>query len=289
MIISLSGNPSVGKKVARLSKKSFQQITTDRFPDGELYLRFPKKVPRENLIFIQSFHGYINDKFIETIFAAKSAKNGRKLTLIATYFPYLRQDKEFKPGEIVSNELSAELISSVFDEIAIFDPHLHREKTLSHIFPIKAHKLTANSLIAEYIRKNIKNPFIIGPDWESYKWAEKVAEMINCPSAILRKKRISSRKVNVYLTKKIDLKNKNVVIVDDMISTGHTLLEAIKDLKSIGAKKITCIAVHGIFVENALKKLRKAGAKVITTNTIPNSTAKIDVSKLIVDHLKKRN
>ena len=102
----------------------------------------------------------------------------------------------------------------------------------------------------------------------------------------MEKKRISSRKVGVKLHKKIDIKNKNLVFIDDMISTGHTLLEAIKSMKMLGAKKVTCFAVHGILVENALQKLRKAGADVITTNTIPNKAAKIDVSGLIVEKLK---
>lgn len=103
----------------------------------------------------------------------------------------------------------------------------------------------------------------------------------------MEKERYSSRKVSVKLNKKIDIKNKNLIFIDDMISTGHTLLEAIKAMKKLGARKVSCFAVHGILVENALEKLRKAGADVITTNTIPNKAARIDVSRLIVDCLKK--
>src|SRR3989338_10125229 len=286
MIVSLSGNPKVARNVSKLLHSSCMQLEQKKFPDGELYLRFPKKLDK-NVVFIQSFYGEINDRLVEAYFAAKEArKHSKKITLVATYFPYLRQDEQFNPGEIVSNKIAAELASDAFDEVAVFDPHLHREGKLSDIFTVKATKLTANPLIAEYIRKKIKNPFIIGPDWESYKWAERVAEIVGCESAILEKKRKSSRKVVVKLTKKIEISDKNVVIIDDIISTGHTLLEAIKDLRKIGAKKITCIAVHGIFAENALEKLRKAKVSVITTNTIPNPTSKIDVSKVIADYLK---
>jgi len=92
--------------------------------------------------------------------------------------------------------------------------------------------------------------------------------------------------VKVSIKKKIDFKGKNIVIVDDIISTGHTLIGAIKNLKKLGANKFTCIVVHGIFVENALKKLKNLNAKVLTTNTIPNRVAKIDVSGLIAENLR---
>ena len=113
-----------------------------------------------------------------------------------------------------------------------------------------------------------------------------MAEKINCEHVILEKKRISGRKVKVTLNKKIDIKNKNIVFVDDMISTGNTILEAAKNLRRLGPKKFTCIAVHGILVENALEKLGKADIKVITTNTIPNEVAEIDVSNLIAESLR---
>ena len=90
----------------------------------------------------------------------------------------------------------------------------------------------------------------------------------------------------MFINKKIDISNKNIIIVDDMISTGHTIIEAAKNIRKLGAKKFNCIAVHGILIENALEKLRKANIKLITTNTIPNKTAKIDVSELIADGLK---
>ncbi|MBI4439361.1 ribose-phosphate diphosphokinase [Candidatus Woesearchaeota archaeon] len=288
MIVALSGNGAVARRVSRLLHSSLVSLEQKKFPDGEIYLRFPHNLPHEEMVFVQSFHGAINDKLIETYFSAKSAREtSKKLILVATYFPYLRQDKQFNPGEVVSNRLCADLVGSVFDEVFVFDPHLHRENTLSHIFSAKSTKLSANPLVADYIKRNIKNPFIIGPDWESYKWAESVARMVGCESAILEKKRISSRKVVVKLTKKIEISDKNVVIIDDIISTGHTLLEAIKDLRKIGAKKITCIGIHGIFVEGALEKLRKAKVNVVTTNTIPNPTSKIDVSQVIANYLSR--
>ena len=145
--------------------------------------------------------------------------------------------------------------------------------------------MSANEAIAKYIQKNIKNAVIIGPDSESYQWAEAIAEKIHLHAIILKKKRYTSRHVSIKVKKGIDFKGKNVVIVDDIISTGHTMIEPIKQIKKLGAKKVYCIGVHGLFVENALKLLKKLGATVITTNTIQNPAAKIDLSEAIAKQL----
>ncbi len=288
IIISCSHGLHLAKKIAQKLKKPYSALEVTHFPDSEIKLRFNVNVKNKVVVLMQSFYGNVNDCIIETLFAAETARDlgARKVILLAPYFPYLRQDKRFNPGECISLQTIAKNIDEDFDEVYIIDPHLHREKTLKHVFKIKTHKLTADSLIADYIKNKIKNPLIIGPDIESYKWAEKTAKIIGCESAILRKKRYSSRKVKVSLNKRIDVKNKNIVIVDDIISTGHTLLETIKLLRKLGARKITCICVHGIFAENALKKLRKTKANIISTNTIPNETARIDVSSLIVRELR---
>lgn len=288
LIVSCSHGKHLAKKIANKLKKPYSELEVTHFPDSEIKLRFKADVRRKVVVLVQSFYNHINDCVIETLFAAETARDlrAKKVILIAPYFPYLRQDKRFNPGECISLQTIAKNIDEDFDEVLIIDPHLHREKTLKHIFRIRSHKLTANPLIVEYIKQKIKNPVIIGPDWESYKWAQKVAETVGCDFAIMEKNRISSRKVKVKLHKKIDIKNKNLVFIDDMISTGYTLLEAIRAMKRLGAKKVTCFAVHGILVENALQKLRKAGAEVITTNTIPNKAARIDVASLIAESLK---
>ena len=287
LVVSCSHGKHLAKKISQKLKKPYHELEVTHFPDSEIKLRFKVDVKRKVVVLVQSFYGNINDCVIETLFAAETARDlgAKRVILVAPYFPYLRQDKRFHPGECISLQTIAKNIDEDFDEVFIIDPHLHREKTLKHIFRIKSHKLTANGLIEEYIKKKIKNPVIIGPDWESYKWAQKVAEEIGCDFAIMEKERISSRKVKLKLNKKIDIKTKNLIFIDDMISTGSTLLEAIKAMKKLGAKKFTCFAVHGILVENALQKLRKAGAEVITTNTIPNKADKIDVSGLVVEKL----
>ena len=288
IIIGCSGGRHIAGKIAKRLRKPYSELKVKIFPDGEIYVRYMKDVKGKDVVLVQSFYGNINDCVIEAIFAAETAKElgAKKVILAAPYFPYLRQDSRFNKGECISIKVIGRLFSRYFDKIIIIDPHLHRQGELSGLFSVKTEKITANPLIAEYIEKDIKNPLIVGPDWESYKWARKVAEKLNCPFAILNKKRLSGRKVRITINKKIDIKNKNIVFVDDIISTGHTILEAAKKLRKLGAKKFICIAVHGVFVENALEKLREADIKVITTNTIPTKVSKIDVSGVIAKALK---
>jgi len=288
IIIGCSKGKHLAQKIAKKLKGTYSNLEVKKFPDGEISVRFINNVSGKVVVLVQSFYGNINDCVVEVIFAAETAKDfgAKKVFLVAPYFPYLRQDKRFKPGQAISNKITAGVISRYFDKVYIIDPHLHRETELSHLFSIQAERLTSNPYIADYIKKNIKNPLIVGPDWESYKWARNVAEMLGVASRILKKKRYSSYHVEIRLNKKIDLKGKNVVIVDDIISTGNTIQETAKILKRLGAGKIYCICVHGIFADNALSKLKRAKISVVSTNTIPSKVAKIDVSGVIAGNLK---
>ena len=117
---------------------------------------------------------------LNILFAAETAKDlgAKKVILAAPYLAFLRQDKRFHPGEAITSKIMAKLLNHSIDKIITIDPHLHRYKSLNEIFSIPTKRLTANGAIADYIRRNFKNPVIIGPDEESYQWARKIAEKI---------------------------------------------------------------------------------------------------------------
>lgn len=265
-------------------------MTISSFPDGDIYLKFNTDLKGKKLVIVQSFQPNSDMSLFDIIFAAETAKDigAKKVILVAPYLAYMRQDKRFNPGEAISSRIMAKLLNNSIDQILTVDPHLHRYKSLKDIFKISAKRLTANMLIADHIKKKMKNVIIIGPDWESYQWAEAIASKIGAASTVLEKTRYSSRHVTSKMIKPIDIKGKNVVIVDDIISTGHTIAEAAKKAKKMKAKSITAIGVHGLFVEGALSKMKKAGVdKVITTNCIEHRTNKIDVTGLFVEELKR--
>lgn len=290
IITSLGNSESLAKTIAKRLKVKYSPTTIAAFPDGELYLKFNIDLKGKKLVIIQSFQPHPDMSLFDMIFAAETAKDlgAKKIILVAPYLGYMRQDKRFNPGESISSRIMAKLLNQSVDKLITFDPHLHRYKSLKDIFTIPAIKLTANDLIAEYIQKHFRNEIIIGPDWESYQWAESIAKQIKVEATVLRKTRFSSRHVEEKMIKPISIKGREVIIVDDIISTGHTIAEAAKQARKMGAKTISAIGVHGLFVEEAIKELIQAGVnKVITTNCIEHSTNKIDISGLLVEELKK--
>ena len=281
-----TNSKDIAKKVARKIKAPYADLIVKRFPDGELYLKLPLDVKGKEVILVESMHPNPDLIMIETIFASRTCKElgAKKVTVVAPYLAYMRQDKRFHPKECKSNTIMSALMTCA-DRIMTIDPHLHRIKSLKDIFRIPAKKLSANDAIAKYIKKNIKNEVIVGPDSESYQWAKAIAEKIHVHATVLRKKRYTSRHVRIVVKPGTEFKGRNVVIVDDIISTGNTMIEPIKQIKKMGAKKVYCIGVHGLFVEGALKKLKKLGVTVLTTNTIVNPASKIDMAETIAKAL----
>lgn len=289
MIITTCGNSTkIGQRVAKKLKVPYSPLTVAAFPDGDLYLKFNSIIKNQTVIILQSFQPHPDQSLFDVIFAAETAKDlgAKKVILVAPYLAFMRQDKRFHPGEAISSKIMGKHLSIAVDQVITIDPHLHRYKSLGEIFTCKTKCLTANSLIASYVKKHIKNAVIIGPDWESYQWAEAIASDAKVECTVLAKTRFSSEHVSVKQLKPVQIKGKNVVIVDDIISTGHTVAEAAKLAVSQGAKSITAICVHGLFAGDALNIMKKAGVtKVVSTNTIEHPTNGIDVSPLFFDIL----
>ncbi len=287
LVVSGTNSSKLAQHVARKIKAKYSALFVDHFPDGEIRLRYHEEVSGKHVVIINSLMPNPNENLMELIFAINTAKDlgAKKITAVAPYLAYMRQDKRFHSGECISAHVMAKLLSTA-DHVIAIDPHLHRIKKLQDIFKTKATSLTADPVFAAYIKKNHPKAIILGPDSESSQWAKKIADSIGQESVILRKKRYTATKIRTIITGDTSkFKNRDVVIVDDIISTGNTMIEPIKQLRKIGAKKIICICVHGVFTKNALQRLNKLGIKVISTNTIQNPVSKIDVAPLIVDAL----
>ena len=286
IVIGCSNSHDLAKKISQHLKIAYSPLTTNHFPDGELSIRYPVDIQNKEVILVQTMHPNPNETLMEIILALHTAKKlgAKKVILALPYLPYLRQDKMFHQGECVSNKIIANLLSAA-DHLITIDPHLHRISKLSDIFRTKTTTLTAMSTISHYLIANNIKGLLVGPDLESTQWASRVAQTTGLPFIILHKKRYTARSVRTKVTSNV--KGKNIIIIDDIISTGRTMIEPITHLKKLGAKKITCIAVHGLFVEHALSSLKKAGATTISTNTITSSASTIDISPLIAEALKR--
>ena len=278
-------------KIGRLLKAPVLLPEIKRFPDGEKYVRITEDVNDKTVAVIQSFYHQPDEFLIEYFLMVNTLKDldAKRVLGVVPYFAYARQDERFKPGEAISFRIVTKLIEEVgTDEIYTVDTHLHRVEQLSEVFRIPAHNLTAVPLLAQYVKKNFEltNPIVIGPDEEAEQWAKVAAKELEAEYDVLEKERLGPSEVRIK-TRELDVKNRDIVIVDDIISTGGTMVEAIKMLKEHGAKNIIAACTHPILVQNALTRIYQAGAlAVIGTDTVPSSISFVSVAPVIAEALR---
>jgi ribose-phosphate pyrophosphokinase len=195
----------------------------------------------------------------------------------------MRQDRRFKPGEAITSRQVARLLSDAFDWLVTVDPHLHRYGSLAEIYSIPTRVIHAASLISQWIRMNVANPLIIGPDSESEQWVAAVANDAGAPHSVLEKTRHGDRSVEIKLTDLDQWKGCTPILVDDIISSGRTMLEAVRLLSCQQWPAPVCIAVHGLFADEADVLLAQAGARVVTSNSVLHPTNGIDLTALLAD------
>jgi ribose-phosphate pyrophosphokinase len=265
------------------------KYTIRNFPDEESYVRIECDVNGKEVIILCSLHRP-DSRILSVYFLAKLAKDlgASKVVLIAPYLSYMRQDKRFKPGEAVTSSYFAALVSSFADVLITIDPHLHRLSSLAQIYSIPCHTMHAASLITAYIKEHVPAAVLIGPDEESRQWVSEVANDAGIPFVILEKTRKGDTDVSVSQPQLDEFHDHIPVLVDDIISTAHTMIATIRHLTAQGMKAPICIGVHAIFSGNALNELQAAGAgEIITCNTITHLTNKIDISPLLITAIQR--
>ena len=286
ILFYLPDNKLFAETLATKLKVAIGSAEIRNFPDNESYIRIDSDVKNRNVILVCTFD-HPNNKILPLLFFAKTLKElgANKIYLISPYLAYMRQDKRFHPGEAVTSTLFAKILSGFVDFLITIDPHLHRIHDLSEIFTIPSVTLHATKEIASFIRDNIKSAFIIGPDEESRQWVTNVAENANVDFVILKKTRHDDRNVSVLVPDINDV-NKTPVLVDDIISTGASMLATIQQLLAKGFKNPVCIGVHALFNKETFKTLLQAGARtIITCNTIQHFSNKIDITDVIVEEI----
>ncbi len=278
LIIPLFGYETLAEKLqGKLGKAKIHQ-----FPDGESLIQIDTPIEGAEVIFVCSLD-QPNTKALPLFFAAKTARDlgASRIGLIAPYLAYMRQDKVFHPGEGITSRYFASLISEHFDWMQTVDPHLHRWHELSEIYKIPAQALHATRPIAEWISEHVDNPLLIGPDEESKQWVAEIATLAHCPYVVSTKIRESDSQVRVSLPEMTAYQDHQPVLVDDIISTGRTMMDAVKGLIGMGMKAPICIGVHALFVGDAYESLVSSGvSSVVTCNTVNHFSNAIDLSGL---------
>ena len=276
-IIGGTASKSVAEDLAKITKSKLVNAISKRFPDNELYVRILDEINGKDIVIVQTT--YPDPNIIELFLLQNAAEEAgaKSITVVIPYYGYARQDTKFQNGESISAKALAGLISLNADKVITIDPH---KEHILDFFSTSAYSCSAVPEIAKYLKqKNID--MVLAPDKGAVDRAKKASKIINCDFDYMEKIRIDGNTVEIK-PKNLDAQNKNVAIIDDIISTGGTMALSIKELKKSGAKKVYVACTHGLFAGEAIKKLSSAGCEeIISTDTIVSDFSKVKIAPCI--------
>ena len=281
-VIPMPGNEAVAAAIANKLGAPLGALQTRSFPDGETYLRFEQEPKGLDVILVCSMDRP-DPKFLPLVFAAHTARNlgAVRVALVAPYLCYMRQDKRFHVGEAVTSVSFARLVSAAFDCLVTVDPHLHRHRSLADIYSIPTSVVHSAGPVADWIAQNERDPLLIGPDIESEQWVSEVAVRIGAPYRVLRKERLGDRNVKIMLPDLHAFRSHTPILIDDIVSSGRTMIESAQQLRAQGFRAPTCIAVHALLSSAAYRSLIDVAGRVVSTNTVPHGSNGIEVADLL--------
>ncbi|WP_052118044.1 ribose-phosphate pyrophosphokinase [Novosphingobium pentaromativorans] len=282
LVIPLAGNESFARLLADAEDWELGAVETRSFPDGETYLRILSDVEDRSVIFVCTL-ARPDAGFLRLVFAADGARSlgARSITLIAPYLAYMRQDRRFQTGEAVTSLSFARLLSSSFDRLVTVDPHLHRYLALTDLYSMPAIALHAAPLLADWIATNVDNPLLIGPDTESEQWVAAIAAQVGAPYAVARKIRHGDRNVDIELPDLSRWRDRQPVLVDDIASSGRTLIEAARQLALRGLTLPIVVIVHAIFAGDAFEQLSPLCRRIVSTDSVSHASNAIALAPMI--------
>ncbi len=290
LILPFPGYENMAHDLAAALSLPVARATIRHFPDGETFVRLDTPVKGRAVIVLCGLHDP-DSKIMGLMFLSDLLREfgATEIGLVAPYLGYMRQDKRFHDGEAITSRIFARLLSGLVDWLVTIDPHLHRYHSLDEIYTIPSQVLHATSAIAAWIHDNVADPVLVGPDEESNQWVADVARRAGAPFTVLSKIRHGDRDVEVSNPELDAFRQRTPVLVDDIISTAHTMIETVHHLRDAAMKAPVCIAVHGIFAGDAYQELKDTGAgRIVTTNTITHPSNAIDIVGLIAKALAER-
>lgn len=285
--------PSATRDAARLATRlgvAMHEIDVHRFPDGELRVTVG---PVAATTIVYASLDRPNDKLLAILFAAEALRRdgARRLVLVAPYLCYMRQDTAFHPGEAISQKTVGRLIAAAFDRIVTVDAHLHRTKHIADVFPgIEADNLTAMPAIAEFLKSNNFDPrtVVTGPDAESEPWVSDLARRLNADYAVAKKIRHGDRSVEIGFADPAIFAGRAALLVDDIVSSGGTLLACARTLAAAGATSVDAVVTHALFPPETTRLLLDGGLRSIrSTHSVAHPTNAIELDATLAQALRK--
>lgn len=256
------------------------------FPDGETRLRLPPRLP-PRVVLLRGLQRP-NERLAELLLAAAGTRElgAERLTLVAPYLGYMRQDMAFVPGEVVSQRHLGHLLAAAFDEVVTVDPHLHRVATLDEVLPgRRGIALSAAPLLGAWIAAQRPGALLVGPDEEAAQWVRAAAEPLGLDHAVCVKQRHGDREVEVALPA-VDVRGRRVVLLDDVASTGRTLVQAARGVLARGAAGVDVAVTHALFVGDALAQVQAAGVGAVwSSDCVPHPSNVVSIVPLLAQSL----
>lgn len=284
MIIVPSGpSEKLARKIAEIMGARLSRVERKRFPDGEMYVRAEEPMSGEDVAVIGSTRS--DTDFLETLLLLNAARESgaTSVTAVVPYYGYSRQHRRYKGGEPVSSKVVTKSIENFCDRIICVE--IHDEETLG--FTTKPFlNLSVIGTVSDYFRnKNLD--LILSPDDGGFERASKMGELLGLPAHYINKKRIDSKTVEMKLPKGVDFSGKSILLVDDIISTGGTIIKAANLLKENGASRISVSAVHGVFARESDRTIETLVDDLVVTDTIETSHSLISVAAEISKSLTR--
>ena len=281
-VISGKTSEDLARKLSKKIKANLVKSEIKVFPDGENKITLIGKISKKKSVVVQSMYPPVDTNLVQALsLITKAKENSSEVVVVIPYMGYARQDREFLPGEIVTMKVLGKLFKSAgASKIIVVD--IHSSIGLKH-FSIKTKNVTAIPDLVGFFKKlSLKNPLIVSPDQGGKKRAKEFAKEFNSDYIALKKTRDRKTGKVKIKTKNLEVKNRDLILVDDIISTGGSIIKATQFLKKQKCKRIFVACTHALLMNDAENKIKKAGVtSIISTNTIPGKTSKVDISKAI--------
>ena len=285
-VLGGSASVNLGKRISKLLDAKFLEAKVKTFPDGESKITINSKIKSKKIVIVQSLYPPVDTHLVQLLSLIIEARLFTKdITIVVPYMGYARQDRVFLSGEIITMKTISKLITAAGAK-RLITVDIHSMMSLRH-FKIPTKNISGVLDLADHFTdKKLNNPLIVSPDKGGLDRAKKFAAVLKLPITHLTKHRDRKTGTVKISTKSIgDIKNRDIIIVDDMISTGNSILKGVQFLKRYECGRIFVVCTHALLVNDAAKKIRKSGVvKIISSNTIPrDDTIMIDVSRRIAD------
>ena len=299
VVVSGSNAQQVAEQLALALNWDHVQLEARRFPDTEGYIRIPEDqieaIRREPVVVVSNT--FPDAGIVETLLMLKAISDVRRgslenlrgiepqrmenigpgVYLAVPYFGYSRQDKRFKPGEVISARAIADMLATQCDGLTVLD--LHAPQVLENL-DIPVSFTSAMPELASHLQSEVQPDFILSPDKGAIDRASQVAQLIDCEFSYLEKTRIDAHTI-IHKAKDLDVKGKVVAIVDDMIATGGTICRAADALRSQGATEVHAACSHGLFTGGAIRRLTQFVDGVHATGSLANPRSVIDAGEAL--------